>query len=98
MHPARIDAETDLTLSTNHLCMRENAEPYAPGETVYILRELRAGRQIYEIGSRARVRADRGSALVVHLDGSDADVVMCPSVDVARAAERVARMPVPRAA
>ena len=36
-----------------------DVESWAPGETVYILRELPAGRGNYDIGSRARVLAER---------------------------------------
>ena len=78
--------------------MRESGERYAPGETVYLLREVRAGRQIHEIGTRARVLADHGAVIVLHLDGSDAEVVTCPTDHVARTVERPARMPVRRAA
>jgi hypothetical protein len=78
--------------------MRESGERFAPGETVFLLREVRAGRQTHEIGTRAHVLADHGAAIVLHLDGSDAEVVTCPTDHVARAAERVARTPVPRAA
>ncbi len=78
--------------------MRENGERFAPGETVFLLREVRAGRQIHEIGTRAHVLADHGAVIVLHLDGSDAEVVTCPTDAVARAVERVARTPVPRPA
>ena len=57
-----------------------------------------AGRVIHEIGTRGRVLADHGEVIVLHLDGSDAEVVTCPASHVARAAERVVRTPVPRAA
>ena len=78
--------------------MRENGEPYAPGERVYLMREVRVGRQIHEIGTRAHVLADHGPVIVLHHDGSDAEVVTCPTDHVARDVERVARTPVPRAA
>ena len=78
--------------------MGESGERYAPGETVYLLREVRAGRQIHEIGTRAHVLADHGVVIVLHLDGSDAEVLTCPTDHVARAHERAARTPVPRAA
>ena len=78
--------------------MRESGERYVPGETVYLLREVRAGRQIHEIGTRAHVLADHGAVIVLHLDGSDAEVLTCPTEHVGRAVERVARTPVPRAA
>jgi hypothetical protein len=78
--------------------MRESGEPYAPGETVYLLREVRTGYRIHEIGTRARVLVDHGTVIVLHLDGSDAEVVTCPTDHVARTVERLARMPVPRAA
>jgi hypothetical protein len=77
--------------------MSGSGERYAQGETVYLLREVRAGRQIHEIGTRARVLADHGTVIVLHLDGSNAEVVTCPTDHVARAVERVARTPVPRA-
>jgi hypothetical protein len=76
----------------------KDAEPFAPGETVYLLREVRAGRQIHEIGTRAHVLADHGAVIVLHLDGSDAEIVTCPHEHVARAVERAARTPVPRVA
>lgn len=63
---------------------------------MYLLRELRAGRQIHEIGTRARVLADRGAVVVLHLDGSDAEVVTCPTDHVARAVHRVARLQIPQ--
>jgi hypothetical protein len=72
-------------------------EPFAPGEAVYLLTELRVGRQIHEIGTRAHVLADHGAVVVLHLDGADAEVVTCPSGHVARTVERTARTPVPRA-
>ena len=75
-----------------------NGERFAQGETVYLLREMRAGRVIHEIGTRGHVLADHGGVLVLHLDGSDAEIVTCPSDHVARAADRIARAPVPRAA
>jgi hypothetical protein len=79
--------------------MRESGERFAPGETVFLLREVRAGRQIHEIGTRAHVLADHGAVIVLHLDGSDAEVVTCPTDHVSGAVERVARTPVvPRAA
>ena len=49
--------------------MRESGERYEPGETVYLLREVRAGRQIHEIGTRAHVLDDHGAVIVLHLDG-----------------------------
>ena len=80
------------------ICMRDSGERFTTGETVYLLREVRSGRQIHEIGTRAHVLADHGAVIVLHLDGSDAEVVTCPTDHVARAVERVARTPVPRAA
>lgn len=62
------------------------------------MREVRAGRQIHEIGTRAHVLADHGAVIVLHLGGSDAEVVTCPTDHVARDVERGARTPVPRAA
>ena len=67
--------------------MRESGERFAPGETVFLLREVRAGRQIHEIGTRAHVLADHGAVIVLHLDGSDAEVVTCPT-DTSRARSR----------
>ncbi len=78
--------------------MRESGERYAPGEAVYLLGEVLAGTQIHEIGTRARVLADHGAVVVLHLDGASAEVVTCPSDHVARTVERLARAPVPRAA
>ena len=75
--------------------MRESGERFAPGETVFLLREVRAGRQIHEIGTRAHVLAVHGAVVVLHLDGGDAAVVTCPADHVARPVERVARTPVP---
>jgi hypothetical protein len=80
------------------MSMRQSEERYVPGEPVYLLREVRAGRQIHEIGTRAHVLADHGAVIVLHLDGSDAEVVTCPTDHVARTAQRFARAPVPRAA
>jgi hypothetical protein len=78
--------------------MRESGERFATGETVFLLREVRAGRQIHEIGTRAHVLADHGAAIVLHLDGSDAEIVSCSADDVARSIGRVARTPAPWAA
>jgi hypothetical protein len=78
--------------------MRESGERFAAGETVYLLREVHGSRQIHEIGTRAHVLADHGAAIVLHLDGGDAEVVTCAADHVARPVERVARTPVPRAA
>jgi hypothetical protein len=75
----------------------EDGERYVPGEAVYLLREIRTGRLINEIGTRGRVLADHGPVVVLHLDGSDAEVVTCPADHLARATERAARAPVPRA-
>jgi hypothetical protein len=77
--------------------MAENGERFAPGETVHLLREVRAGRQIHEIGTRARVLADHGQVIVLHLDGSDAEVVTCPTDHVGRAVGKLVRTPAPRA-
>jgi hypothetical protein len=78
--------------------VRKNGDRFAAGETVYLLREVDGGRQIHEIGTRAHVLADHGAVVVLHLDGGEAEVVTCPADHVARALERVARPPVPRAA
>jgi len=76
----------------------ENGERFVPGEAVFLLREIRTGRLIHEIGTRGHVLADHGAVVVLHLDGSGAEVVTCPADHVARATERAARAPVPRAA
>ena len=68
--------------------MTESGQGLAPGETVYLLREVRAGSRIHEIGTRAHVLADHGQVVVLHLDGSDAEIVTCPTDQVARAVER----------
>lgn len=78
--------------------MRESGEGFATGERVYLTKEVRAVDQIHEIGTRAHVLADHGALIVLHLDGSDAEVVTCPGDCVARAAERVARPTAPRPA
>jgi len=78
--------------------MREDGERLAPGERVFLSREVRASGQIHEIGTRAHVLADHGAVIVLHLDGADAEVVTCPADSVGRGDERVARTPVPRAA
>ena len=78
--------------------MNEGGARFAPGETVYLLTEVRAGRQIHEIGTRAHVLADHGAVTVLHLDGSDAEIVTCPTHHVARAIVHAARAPVPRVA
>jgi hypothetical protein len=78
--------------------MTASGERFAPGERVYLLREVRAGRQIHEIGTRAHVLTDHGHVIVLHLDTSDAEVVTCPTDHVARAVERLARAHVPQAA
>jgi hypothetical protein len=74
--------------------MAESGERFAPGEGVYLSREVRAGDRIHEIGTRAHVLADHGHVIVLHLDSADAAVVSCPTANVARAVERVARTPV----
>ena len=78
--------------------MREFGESYAQGERVSLLREVRTGSQIHEIGTRARVLADHGAVVALHLDGASAEVVTCPTDYIARTTDRVARAPVPRAA
>ena len=76
----------------------ENGERFAAGEAVFLLCEIRTGRLIHEIGTRGRVLADHEHVVVLHLDGSEAEIVTCPADHVARATERAARAPVPRAA
>jgi hypothetical protein len=49
---------------------------------------VRTGRQIHEIGTGAHVLADHGAATVLHLAGSNAEVVTCPSAASERAWER----------
>jgi len=78
--------------------MRESDERYVPGEVVHLLRDVRVGDQVYEIGTRARVLADHGAIVVLHLHGSSAEVVTCPADHVSRALERIAPTPVTRAA
>jgi len=74
-----------------------DTRPLAPGETVYLLTEVRDGLRIHEIGTRAHVLEDHGSVVVLHLFGSEAEVVTCPSDRVARAVAREVRGRVPRA-
>lgn len=75
--------------------MGASDERFAPGEAVYLLTELRGDRRIHEIGTRARVLSDHGAVIVLHLDGSEAEVVTCPRGHVARAVDRPVRQPVP---
>lgn len=67
-----------------------------PGETVYLLTEIGEGPYIHEIGTRAHVLEDHGPVVVLHLYGSGAEIVTCPSDRVARAVERDARTRAPR--
>jgi hypothetical protein len=78
--------------------MRESDERYVAGEAVHLLRTVRVGDQVHEIGTRARVLADHGAIVVLHLHGSSAEILTCPADHVARHAERRARTPVTRAA
>ena len=78
--------------------MRESGERYAAGETVSLLRDVHIGYQVHEVGTRARVLADHGAVVVLHLCGSSAEVVTCPTDHVARTVESRARAPVARAA
>lgn len=80
------------------ICVRENGDRFVAGEAVFLLREIRTGRLIHEIGTRGHVLADHDAVVVLHLDGSEAEVVTCPAEHVARATERAARAPVPRVA
>ena len=77
--------------------MRRDDERFAPGEAVYLLAEVRAGYQIHEIGTRAHVLEGHGAVVVLHLSGSEAEVVTCPSDHVAPAVDRDVRARVPRA-
>ena len=77
--------------------MSRDARPLAPGETVYLLTEVRDGERIHEIGTHARVLEDHGTVVVLHLFGSEAEIVTCPRDRVARAVEREVRGRVPRA-
>lgn len=72
--------------------MSTDGRRFAPGETVHLLTELREGPRIHEIGTRAHVLEDHGAVVVLHLYGSEAEVVTCPSDRVVRAAERDARV------
>lgn len=63
---------------------------------MYLLTEVREGPRIHEIGTCARVLEDHGAVVVLHLYGSEAEVVTCPSDRVARAVERDLREPAPR--
>ena len=74
----------------------ESGQSYVPGEIVFLQTEVRTGDRIHEIGTRAHVLADHGALIVLHLDGSEAEVVTCPIGHVARAFERSVRPPVPR--
>jgi hypothetical protein len=74
-----------------------DARRLEPGETVYLLTEVRDGARIHEIGTRAHVLEDHGGFVVLHLYGSEAEVVTCPSDRVVRAAERDVRTRPPRA-
>ncbi len=78
--------------------MSRDSRPLAPGETVYLLTEVRDGERIHEIGTHARVLEDHGTVVVLHLFGSEAEIVTCPSDRVARAVEREVRGRAPRAA
>ena len=71
--------------------------PFVPGETVTLLTEVPDGQRIHEIGTRAHVLEDHGALVVLHLFGSEAEVVTCPSDRVARAVERDVRTRAPRA-
>lgn len=64
---------------------------------MYLLTEVRDGPRIHEIGTRAHVLEDHGAVVVLHLYGSEAEVVTCPSDRVERAVERDARTRPPRA-
>ena len=78
--------------------MRESAPGFATGETVYLVKEVRAGDQIHEIGTGAHVLDDHGNVIVLHLDGSSAEIVTCPTDHVARRVRRLAHTPTPKAA
>ena len=71
--------------------MSNDARRLAPGETVYLLTEVRDGMRIHEIGTGAHVLEDHGAVVVLHLFGSEAEVVTCPSDHVAPAVDRIVR-------
>jgi hypothetical protein len=62
---------------------------------VYLLTEVRDGTRIHEIGTRAHVLEDHGAVVVLHLFGSEAEVVTCPSDHVAPAVDRIVRARAP---
>ena len=78
--------------------MRESGERYVPGETVALLRDVHVGYQVYDAGTRARVLADHGALVVLHLCGSSAEVVTCPTGHVERVVASATRTPLTRAA
>jgi hypothetical protein len=78
--------------------MRESGERYVPGETVTLLRDVHVGYQVHEVGTRARVLADHGALVVLHLCGSSAEVLTCPTGHVERVIAGAARTPLTRAA
>ncbi len=89
--------ENHRPLANVSVLVSSDARPLATGETVYLLTEVRDGPRIHEIGTHARVLEDHGAVVVLHLFGSEAEVVTCPRDRVARAVEREVRGRVPRA-
>jgi hypothetical protein len=78
--------------------MRASGEHYAPGEVVSLLRPVRVADQVHDVGTRARVLADHGAVVVLHLCTSSAEIVTCPTDHVRRSVELSARTPASRAA
>jgi hypothetical protein len=74
-----------------------DTRPLAPGETVYLLTEVRDGLRIHEIGTRAHVLEDHGSVVVLHFLGAEAEIATCPSDHVAPAVPARARAQRPAA-
>jgi hypothetical protein len=72
----------------------ENSRRFEPGEIVYLAAEVSAGGFIFEIGTRAEVRAAFESQLELEL-GIETVTARCPTDHVIRAAERRPRTPVP---
>jgi hypothetical protein len=73
----------------------ETRTRFEPGEIVYLAAEVSEGGLIYEIGTRAGVRAVFDSELELELDGAEPVTTRCPTDHVVRAAERRPRTQVP---